>query len=340
MALTYASQSGELTNLLGSADRVWWQRNAMPTAVSNNGILFGMSLIDGGPATSPKNQAIQQKDRVEGQQLLLRHMAELETFSGVADANQADAASITLNANAFGGQLFDWGHFSSRKTLPSSENTLIRGEAAHGLSWREELMGQMKESWYDFLDTGMMSTSAGTRSAVAGLRGLVVDTGTIGGINYATAGNEGFQSTVVTETNLTYDTIIDLKLRMVEKGAFSGSVNWGVGVAGRTPYKKLLTEALGYHLFNDDRWKQFANADRIGFLNIMFCFDHKGSDTDLFVGDPRAARLYLDAAGPTARGPLPVYDVADAGMMIFLFNYFCQFVVYSRWWGRVQSITG
>lgn len=332
MALTYASQSGELTNLLGSADRIWWDRNAMPTVVENNGLLFAMNLLDGGPNTSPSFKGgIQKKERIEGQQLLLRHMAELETFSGVADANQADAATLTLNANAFGGQLFDWGHFSSRKLLPSSEQTLIRGEAAHGLSWREELMEQMKQSWFEKLDTGMMSADTDARSTIAGLRGLVVNTGTVGGINYATAGNEDFQSTVVTETNLTYETIIDLKLRMVEKGAFSGTQNWGIGVCGRTPYKKLLTEALGYHLFNDDRWDHFKGGDRIGFLNIMFCFDHRGSDTDLFIGDPRASRLYLDAAGPTARGPLPVYDVADAGMMIFLFNYFCQFLVYSRW---------
>lgn len=341
MALTYASQSGELTNLLSSADRMWWDKNALPTAVSNNGCLFAMNIIDGGPSSSPSfNGGIQKKDRVAGQQILMRHMAELQTFAGVADSAQADADTTALNLNAFGGQLFDWGHFFCKNRIPSSENTLIRGDVAHGLSWREEQMKKMSESWYDFLDTGMMSADTDARTTIAGLRGLVVNTGTIGGINYATAGNEGFQSTVVTESNLTLDTILNLKLRMVQKGAFSGSQNWGVGIGGLTPFEKIVKETQGMHLFNDDRWEYFKGGERVGYRNIVFCYDHKGSDTDLFIMDPRAARLYLDSAGPQMTGPLVDQTVKDGYGLIWLFNYFCQFLVYSRWCGRIQSIAG
>jgi hypothetical protein len=341
MALTYASQSGELTNLLSSADRIWWDRNALPTAVSNNGMLFAMNLIDGGPDSAPSFKGgIKKIPRVTGQQILLRHMAELETFTGVADGNQGDPDTTALNPNAFGGQLFDWGHFYAKKRIPSSENTLIRGEAAHGMSWREEIMKQMAESWYDKLDTGMMSADTDGRTTIAGLRGLVVNTGTIGGINYATAGNEGFQSSILTRTNLTLDDVTELQLTMQQKGAFAGSQQWGIGVGGLTPFFKLIKETRGLHLFNDDRWDYFKGGQRVGYGNTMFCYDHKGSDTDLFILDPRAARLYLDEAGPQATGPIVDQTVKDGYGLIFLFNYFVQFLVYSRWAGRIQSITG
>lgn len=333
MALTYASQGAtELTNNLSSAANKWWSRNFIPSAVRNNGILYGMGLIAGGPKLSPNlGNQFQMFNSLDGYQLVVRHMGETSTFTGVADANQFDAVTLSENTNIFGGMLFDWAHYYFHHPMGSMSKYIINGDSARTMSWVEDNMKYVLESWLDTLDTAIMSATAPSRSAVGGLRDAVSNTGSYGGVNRATAGNEGFASYQTTSTNLTLDDVDDCIYEAVKKG---GRPKLAVG--GKTPHKKINQELRGYVLYNDNDWDRFANADRVHFKGIAFIYDHKGSDTDLFILDPRGLRLYIDKLASNK-----LIDIPDAkgAQTVLVSDVAAQFVVGAGGWqARVDGI--
>lgn len=336
MALTYATRNSEYTNLLSSAADLWWDRNFIPTAVKNNGILYAMALLAGGPVTSPNiGNVIRKEQRVEGNQIIVRHLGELETWNYVADADQDDTITYTLNPNAFGARMFDWAHMYYDEFLPASERAIIRGDSARTASWTEDIMKKVMESFYDKLDTDMMGVNAGSRTQVGGIRAQVDDGVVVasnGGLNRTTAGNENFQSYVATVTDLTLEDCDTMRLNVIQKGGRPA-----VGVSGLTPYKKLMQELRGYTLYNDDRWDKFGSIDKVGYGGVMHVYDHKGSDTDLIYLDPRACRLYLDKS-LTTDGPMPVPNAKGANL-IWKFDYWVQFIVAAEnWCGKLKGI--
>lgn len=335
MALTYASQSGELTNQLSSASNLWWDRNFFPTAVSNNGIMFAMALAAGGPLTSPNIGTLFVKQaRVEGNYLVTRHLGELETINFVADADQSDIATVDNNSNAFGGRIFDWAHMYHNELIPTSELAIIRGQSAQTSNWEEDVMNKVKESFLNTIDTGIMGNSNASRTAISGLQYAIDTTNTYGGINRATAGNENFQSTRITRANLTLGDVDNVLLSIIQKGG-----RGKIGVCGKTPYLKLMDELKSFTRFTDSNWdERFKGGLSVGYMDVRFAFDHKGTDTDLFILDPRALRFYMDK---TFVREGPVYTGQNKGAHpVFVFDWWTQFVVANEGWcGRIDSIT-
>lgn len=341
MALTYAS--GYTTNKLSSAINKWWDYNAIPSVVSNNGILYAMGMLDSqGPATSPSvGGFIQRESRPSGNQLVVRYLGRLSTWSGVADANELDDVTLTDNTDQYGGGVFEWGHFYTHIPVTTSHNAIIRGSEARTNSWLDDLMVFAKEGWLDALDTGIMSNNNAARSTIGGLQYAVDNTNTYGGINRATAGNEQFQAYVTTVTNPTTADLDVMRLNMIKKGAFKANVGGfkGVGVCGLTPYRILQQELKGYQSYMTETWDKFPSADKLAYGGVIHVFDHKGSDTDLFYIDPRACRLYLDKS-LTMQGPIPLPNKKGAHK-VYIFDYWCQFVVGAvNWTGRIKGITG
>ena len=340
MALTYAT--GYTTNKLASARNIWWSRNAIPSVVKNNGVLFAMDILQNGPDSSPNMKGmIVQQARVEGNQIVARHMGELVSWSLVADSAELDTVTLSSNDDAFGGQVFDWGHAYAHVPLKTSDQAVIRGEAAETNSWQDDLLLTAREGWFDKLETGIMSNDNAARDAIGGLRYAVDNTNSYGGINRATAGNENFQAYVATVTNPTTSDLDRMRLNMIKAGAFKANAGGfsGVGITGLTPFLLLQQELKGYQSYMTDTWNKFPMADKIGYGGIIHVFSHKGSDTDLFYLDPRACRLYLDKS-LTMKGPLPLPD-AKGAHEVFVFDYWCQFLVpATSWTGRIKGITG
>ncbi len=341
MALTYAT--GFTTNKLSSAVNTWWDYNAIPSVVKNNGVLFAMGVLQGpGPMSSPGiGNMIVRKQRVEGNQLVCRHMGEVATWSLVADSAEMDTVTLTDNDNQYGAQVFDWGHAYTHVPHTTSHQAIIRGAAARTNSWLDDLMNYAKEGWYDKLETGIMSNDDAARGTIGGLQYAVDTTNTYGGINRATAGNENFQAYKATVTNPTTSDLDTMRLSIIKAGGFKGNAGGfnGVGISGMTPFRLLMQELKGYQSYMTDTWNKFPMADKLAYGGIIHVFSHKGSDTDMFYVDPRACRLYLDTS-LTAKGPIPIPNVKGAHD-VFVFDYWCQFLVpATSWTGRIAGITG
>jgi hypothetical protein len=305
----------------------------VPTAVKNNGLSFALGLASGGPPTSPNvGKMIVKEQRVEGNNIVTRHMGELGTWANVADGNQMDSNTPAWNSDKFGGRQFEWGHWYATEVIPTSEFAVIRGNPSRTESWVNDVNEHMMEGMLDKFETDSLSTNDSTNRALMGLQFMIDSTGTHGGLNRATAGNEDFQSYTTTISDLT---VFDLNLLRTSVYKRGGRAKFGV--CGQTPYLKIVQELMGYTLFNDDRWDYFREVDRIGFGGVMHVFAHKGTDTDLFYVDPRGVRLYLDKS-LTNTGPIPLTNVKGAHM-VWIYDYWLQLIVCAEnWCGRIKGI--
>lgn len=89
-------------------------------------------------------------------------------------------------------------------------------------------------------------------------------------------------------------------------------------------------------LYNDNNWDRFANADRVHYKGIAFVYDHKGTDTDMFILDPRGLRLYVDKLASNK-----LVDLGDikSASTVLVSDVAAQFVVGAGGWqGRINGI--
>lgn len=311
------------TNNLSSAINKWWSKNFIPMVVKNNGLLYAMKGKEGAPTSPSVGSRFEKHNAITGNAINVRLLGELETFTGIADASQADADTLANNSNFLGAATFEWSHFFKNEVFVESEMRLIRGDEAKTASFMQDKLQKLVFSWEATVGNGINSADAPARTTIGGWRYAVDDSATYdayGTITRSDSGNADFRSYVMTQSELTLEHVDDCILEIIKAGGRPD-----VGVGGKTPYKKLMQELRGYTVYSSEMWDKFNTLPKIGYSGVMFVYDHRGSDTDLGILTASSWSMYEDADGISQNGLVPTYDRKGATHVLPL-NMWLQFI--------------
>ena len=280
--------SGLNTDALASAVNKWDDLNFVPAIVKRNALLYAMMGLSGvGDTEVPNWNGIFKKDfQVQGNNLNVRILGELESISTLADANQADAVSWNNNTNRLGAAVFAWTHYSHNEVVRDSEYDLIKGNEARTASYMEDTMQALRYSRQDTIGTAINGTNDQARTTLGGWEFAVDSTGTYGGLvkssNTFFAGNE---TDVAGAVDL--DDLDALKLDILQDGG-----NPSVGLANKVPYNKLRQEARGYAQAVPSSWRMYEGGGLLHYDGTTYAFEHRMTATVIGMLTPEHFRLY------------------------------------------------
>lgn len=278
------------TDALSSAVNKWMDLNFTPAIVKRNALLYSMMGLNGlsGNTEVPNWSSLFKKDyQVQGNNLVVRILGELETISTLADANQLDAVSWNNNPNRFGAAVFSWTHYSHNEGVRDSDYELIRGNEARTASYMEDVLQALKLSWQDTIGTAINSTNDQARTTLGGWEYAVDATGTYGtltraGDNPNWSGNE---TDVAGAGDL--DDLDAMKLDILQDGG-----NPTVGVAPKVPFNKIKQELRGYASAVPDSWKFYEGGGLVHYDGTTYAFEHRCTSTVVGMFTPDSLRFY------------------------------------------------
>src|SRR3990167_2008840 len=287
------------TTALSSNVNRWMELNFTPWVVQNMGFLYSMLGITGmgQAAANPNWSKIFSKDyESRGNALVVRGLGELDTISGLADANQTDAATITWNQDDIGGAVFQWSHYNHRVPIVDSQYKLIRGDTARTMGFMQDKLEALKWAWHTALANAVEGTDNQLRATVGGWQWAVSDGVSTGETGYATygtidrsdSGNTFFRgNTTVLGRDLELKDLDGLKADIVIDGGRPK-----VGLAGKTPYNKIKGEQRGYAAANPINWTMYKGDTPVHYDGIDYCLATRGSDTVLGMFTPESWRQH------------------------------------------------
>jgi hypothetical protein len=276
------------TDALASAVNKWDDLNFVPAIVKRNALLYAMMGFSA-PAGQqiPNWSSVFKKDfQVQGNNLVVRLLGELETISTLADANQLDAVSWNNNTNAIGGAVFAWTHYSHNEGVRDSEYELIVGNEARTASYMDDVMERLRLSRHDVIGTAINSTNDQARTTLGGWEFAVDSTGTYGTLDKAQntffAGNE---TDVGGAGDL--DDIDAMRTDIWQDGG-----NPTLGLAPKVPYNKLKQELRGYAQAIPTSWDMYKGGGLLHYDGTTFAFEHRCTSTVVGMLTPEHFRFY------------------------------------------------
>jgi hypothetical protein len=291
------------TDALASAVNKWMELNFTPIVVKRNALLYAMMGLSGasGNVEVPNWNSVFKKDyQVQGNNLVVRLLGELETISTLADANQLDAPTWNNNPNALGAAVFAWTHYSHNEAVRDSEYELIVGNEARTNSYMEDVMQRLRLSWQDTIGTAINSTSDQARTTLGGWEYAIDSTGTYGtltraGDNPNWSGNE---TDVGGSGGL--DNLDAMKLDILQDGG-----NPTVGLAPKVPFSKIKQELRGYTAAIPTSWQFYEGGGLLHYDGCTFAFEHRCTATVVGMFTPDTLRLYKKGEGAKIEDVMP-----------------------------------
>jgi len=279
------------TDALSSAVNKWMELNFTPIVVKRNALLYAMMGLNGpsGNKEVPNWNNVFKKDyQVQGNNLVVRLLGELETINTLADANQLDAVSWNNNPNAIGAAVFPWTHYSHNEAIRDSDYDLIQGNEARTASYVEDVLTRIRLSWQKTIGDGINSTNDQARTTLGGWEYAVDATGTYGtltraGDNPDWSGNE---TDVGGPGDL--DDIDDMRADIQVDGG-----NASVGVCGKVPFNKIKQELRGYASAVPTSWNMYEGGGLVHYDGITFALEQRCTSSVVGLFTPEALRLYM-----------------------------------------------
>lgn len=278
------------TDALSSAVNKWMDLNFVPMVVKRNALLYAMMGLNGasGNAEVPNWNSLFKKDyQVQGNNLVVRLLGELESISTLADANQQDAVSWNNNPNRFGAAVFPWTHYSHNESVSDSDYELIVGSEARTASYMEDVLAALRLSWQDTIGTAINSTNDQARTTLGGWEYAVDATGTYGtltraGQNPNWSGNEADVSGAGD-----LDDLDDMKIEIQKDGG-----NATVGTAAKIPFNKIKQEQRGYAAAVPDSWKFYDGGGLVHYDGTTYAYESRQTASVVGMFTPDALRFY------------------------------------------------
>ena len=274
------------TDALSSAVNKWDDLNFVPGIVKRNALLYAIMGFSGTPQNPNWASAVRKDAEVQGNNLVVRILGELETISNIADSAQLDAVSWNNNPNAIGAAVFAWTHTSHNESIRDSDFDLIKGSEARTASYMQDVMERLKLSREDTIGTAMNSTNDQTRSLLGGWEFMYDSTGTYGTLDKAQntffAGNE---TDVGGAGDL--DDIDTMRTDIWQDGG-----NPTLGIAPKVPYNKLKQELRGYAQAVPTSWDMYKGGGLLHYDGTTFAFEHRCTATVVGMITPEHLRYY------------------------------------------------
>ena len=277
------------TDALSSAINKWDDLNFVPSIVKRNALLYAMMGMSGasGNTEVPNWNSLFKKDfQVQGNNLNVRLLGELETISTLADASQLDAVSWNNNPNAIGGAVFAWTHYSHNEGVRDSEYELIVGNEARTASYMQDVMERLKLSRQDTIGTAINSTNDQARTTLGGWEFACDSTGTYGTLDKAQntffAGNE---TDVAGAGDL--DDLDAMKLDILQDNG-----NPTLGLAPKVPFNKIKQEIRGYAAAVPSSWNMYQGGGLLHYDGTTYAFEHRCTATVVGLLTPEHWRYY------------------------------------------------
>lgn len=280
------------TDALSSNVNKWMELNFTPIVVKRNALLYAMLGLNGPiglNAEVPNWNKVFQKDyQVQGNNLVVRLLGELETINTLADANQLDAVSWNNNPNAVGGAVFAWTHYSHNEAIQDSDYDLIQGNEARTANYMEDVMTRLKFSWQKAIGDAINSTNNQARTTLGGWEYAVDATGTYGtmtraGDNPDWSGNE-------TDVGGSGD-LDDLDAMKADIQADGGNAT--VGVAAKIPFNKIKQEQRGYAAAIPNSWNLYNGGGLVHYDGTTYALETRCTSSVVGMFTPEVLRLYM-----------------------------------------------
>lgn len=300
MALTYAisGRSASLFNKL-------WSMNAVPTVVQKNALLYAAL---GKPVRGNPDTPFERFNWIDGDKIEERVLGSLDTIGTVANGSaELGAATITYNADMFGGMSWDFTHYYDVKGMTSTEYNRIRGSQAKTNSFIDDVMNQIMYSFENTLGTGIHAQVAGATDTVVGNWQHPVSDGTssgetgydsYGGITRSTAGNEQFRGNVSVATA----TLTLPKIRTAQNTVDGYGGVASLGVAGTTVYGIIQQLVEAYTVItSDEAWTGFK-GEWFQYGPTKYCHDQRTSSGVLGMLNPETFGMWMRKINFTEQG--------------------------------------
>lgn len=318
------------TNALSSNINKWFSNNAIPMVVKRNAFLYALKNKETGPYGMAGSR-IKTAKMVNGNALNVRLMGKMPTFTGLADANQTDALSISWVTDAFGAANFAWSHFYHPEPIVMSELKLIRGDEARTNGWLDDIMMKVTRGWEATLGDAINGTNTAARTTIAGWRWGSSDGVSTGETAYATYGtlDRSDSGNVDFRGNVRYLTGGDLKLDdfvALKTDILADNGNPDFSVVGQTGFLKLEQEIRGSVQIPNKDWDAYR-GDKMFSHGIAICFESRCGTTELGMFDSEALTLFLDEDGVNSSGLKDAAAIYKGVEYILPVHVWSQFVV-------------
>lgn len=278
------------TDALSSNVNKWMDLNYVPIVVKRNALLYSMMGINGpgGNAEVPNWNSLISKDyTVQGNNLVVRILGELETISTLADANQLDAVTWNNNPNRFGAAVFPWTHFSHNEAIRDSEYDLIKGNEARTNDYMQDCLNALVESWRDIIGTAINSTNDQARTTLGGWEYAVDATGTYGTLTRAGQNPNWSGNETDVAGALSLDDLDNMKTDIQADG---GSAT--IGLANKVPFNKIKAETRGYAQAVPSSWKMYEGGGLVHYDGTTYAYESRCTSTVVGLFTPSTLRYY------------------------------------------------
>ena len=316
------------TNALSTNTNKWLNRFAIPIVVKRNMFLYALKNQETGAYGVPGSR-IKTQSRINGNALNVQLLGSITAFTGLADANQTDAITLS-NREQFGASTFSWAHFYDVSPLVSSESVLIRGDSAQIDSILDAKLKAIAFGWEKTCGDGINGTNNAARTTWGGWRWGCSDGVSTGESSYATYGtidrslseNADYRGNVryLSSGELTLDDVMAL---ITDIQADGGQPTFGV--VGQTGFLKLERELRGTTQLMNADWDAFPGM-KLGFRGVTIGFESRCGDTELGMFDPEALTLFEEDThhwGKVVEG----YGIYKSVPRIFHADKWGQFIV-------------
>ncbi len=283
------------TNALASMVTKYDSLNYEKIIVKRNALFYAMlgMSYEGGIPVPNWNSLIKKDYQVQGNNLTVRLLGELETYTTLADANQYDAVSWDSNDNAVGAAQFAWTHYSKNFAVQDSDYDLIKGNEARTVNFSQEVMDRLIETRRDILGTAVNSTNDQARTTLGGWEYAIDSSGTYGTLTRAGQNpNWSANETSLADGDGGLDDIDAMRADIDHDGG-----NPSLGLAPKVPYNKLKQELRGYAQAVPTSWTMYEGGALIHYDGTTFALEDRCTATVVGMLDPSTFRFYRKGDG-------------------------------------------
>jgi len=206
-----------------------------------------------------------------------------------------DAAQLTTRTRAYtelmGAQVFDAAFGICADDVPETVVRKVRGDVKkYGPGFLETRGEIAVRSIRETLATQLHNNTAPGQGNFGGLQFTVSNTGTYGGVNRATAGNEVFQSQVnSTAQTLEASTLEDMRVALLDKGEPN------LIVTGETLYGKLQKDFNNSQMITWTEGMARYGSMMCIYAGIPVLLDKRTASSVLYMLDTKWFKFFYDA---------------------------------------------
>lgn len=319
-----------------------WARNETP-------FLYAITGKNQSPLKPGGNFGFKNVNRIDGQRIELRVMAEYETpvyITTGADGLTGLTASSYYNDNAYGAMEFETARVVLPIWIPGKELDKIKGSSAKYGSFIEDQYKRIRSSWMNFLSTEMHSTNAPVEATIGGWQYIVSDATNTGNVDESTYATYGLlnraDSTNAAARGTVYRGVGDLTpedLRLATSTIQTKGGNPDFGVCNTAAHMKIrqIVEAFT-HTTYDQSWARFGSKF-VSFDGVAYILDGYCASGTVGIFDSSTWSFWMKDGDIIEDGLTRDRSVKDGFSMptFFAGQFLCD---NPRWNAKLLGITG